>query len=150
MNQNVTSSPELFSDDWARAWMHAINESPYRESGASWNDRLLVRMDDGPSFLLELSGGECRSLERIPEAETDGGAPGAQVVASTTYNMVVEGTLAETGYHALYEVLDGRGILPALREGVGLLQRDESRHIAYGVYLLTRLIRVDAPMSPSA
>ncbi len=67
-------------------------------------------------------------------------SPRAQLEASATYNMIVEGTLAETGYHALYGILDERGILPGLREGTGLLQRDESRHIAYGVYLITRLI----------
>ncbi len=67
-------------------------------------------------------------------------SPEAQLRASATYNMIVEGTLAETGYHALYEVLDRRKILPGLREGIGLLQRDESRHIAYGVHLIGRLI----------
>lgn len=67
-------------------------------------------------------------------------SPEAQLNAAATYNMIVEGTLAETGYHALYEVLDRRGILNGLRTGVGLLQRDESRHIAYGVHLITRLV----------
>jgi ribonucleoside-diphosphate reductase beta chain len=67
-------------------------------------------------------------------------SPRAQLEASATYNMIVEGTLAETGYHALYRILDERGILHGLREGTGLLQRDESRHIAYGVFLITRLI----------
>lgn len=75
-------------------------------------------------------------------------SPLAQVYASTTYNMVVEGTLAETGYQALYTVLDSRGILPGLREGIGLLQRDESRHIAYGVHLLTRLLAADPNLIP--
>jgi ribonucleoside-diphosphate reductase beta chain len=60
--------------------------------------------------------------------------------------MIVEGVLAETGYHALYRILDERRILPGLREGTGLLQRDESRHIAYGVYLITRLIRGDSEL----
>lgn len=84
--------------------------------------------------------------EELPAAlnRLDGDpSPAAQVHASTTYNMVVEGTLAETGYHALYTVLDSRSILPGLREGIGLLQRDESRHIAYGVHLLTRLLAAD-------
>lgn len=64
----------------------------------------------------------------------------AQVRASTTYNMVVEGMLAETGYHVYFTVVDERGIMPGFREGIWNLKRDESRHIAYGVYLLTRLI----------
>ena len=67
-------------------------------------------------------------------------SPAAQVRASVTYNMIVEGTLAETGYHAYYAMLERNDLLPGLREAVGQLKRDESRHIAYGVYLLSRLV----------
>jgi ribonucleoside-diphosphate reductase beta chain len=68
----------------------------------------------------------------------------AQVRASVTYHMVVEGILAETGYHAYFTVLEKHNILPGTRQGVYLLKRDESRHIAYGVYLLSRLVAVEA------
>lgn len=64
----------------------------------------------------------------------------ALIAASVTYNMVVEGTLAETGYQAFYSVLEDRGIMPGVTEGIRLLQRDESRHIAFGVHLISRLI----------
>lgn len=67
----------------------------------------------------------------------------AQVEASVTYNMIVEGTLAETGYHAYHAMLEREGLLPGLREGIGLLRRDESRHVAYGLHLLTRHIADD-------
>ena len=70
-------------------------------------------------------------------------SPAAQLRASATYNMVVEGTLAETGYHAFYTVLESRGIMPGVTEGIRLLQRDESRHIAYGIHLISRLIRAN-------
>ncbi len=73
-------------------------------------------------------------------------SPAAQIRASATYNMVVEGTLAETGYHAYYEMLQRNNLLPGLREGIGLLKRDESRHIAYGIYLLSRLIAQDTSL----
>lgn len=73
----------------------------------------------------------------------DDPSPAAQVRASATYNMVVEGMLAETGYHIFYNVLDSRQIGPGLREGVGKTKLDESRHIAYGVYLISRLIAAD-------
>jgi ribonucleoside-diphosphate reductase beta chain len=69
------------------------------------------------------------------------GSPEAIVEASTTYNMVVEGTLAETGYQAFYTVLEQRGIMPGVTEGIRLLQRDESRHVAFGIYLIRRLIQ---------
>ncbi len=67
-------------------------------------------------------------------------SPAAQIRASITYNMVVEGVLAETGYHAYFQALERTGLMPGQREGVRLLKQDESRHIAYGLHLLTRLI----------
>lgn len=68
----------------------------------------------------------------------------AQVRASVTYNMIVEGVLAETGYHAYYTVFNQNGMLPGQVKGIGLLKQDESRHIAYGVYLISRLLAQDA------
>ena len=67
-------------------------------------------------------------------------SPSAQVCASVTYNMVVEGVLAETGYHAFFTMLERNDMMPGLRKGISLLKQDESRHIAYGVYLLSRLV----------
>jgi len=66
-------------------------------------------------------------------------SPVAQARASTTYNMIVEGVLAETGYHMFHEILVTRGILPGMQQMTALLKLDESRHIAYGLYLLSRL-----------
>ena len=71
--------------------------------------------------------------------ETDS-SPSAQIRASVTYNMVVEGVLAETGYHAFFTMLERNDLMPGLRKGISLLKQDESRHIAYGVYLLSRLV----------
>jgi ribonucleoside-diphosphate reductase beta chain len=67
----------------------------------------------------------------------------AQVRAAVTYNMIVEGVLAETGYHSYFLALERNDLMPGLREGIGLVKRDESRHIAYGVHLLSRLIADD-------
>ncbi len=68
----------------------------------------------------------------------------AQIRASVTYNMIIEGVLAETGYHGFREALEASGKQPGLLEGIRLVSRDESRHIRYGVFLLDRLIN-DAP-----
>jgi ribonucleoside-diphosphate reductase beta chain len=70
-------------------------------------------------------------------------SPVAQAKAVVTYTLIVEGVLAETGYHAFFTALEARDLLPGLRTGLGLVKRDESRHIAYGVYVLSRLIRDD-------
>ena len=82
----------------------------------------------------------CEELpEAMPALRTDD-SPVAQARASVTYNMVVEGMLAETGYHVYGELLAGRGILPGMQRVVRYLQQDEARHLAYGVHLLTRLV----------
>lgn len=67
-------------------------------------------------------------------------SPVAQAQASVTYNLIVEGVLAETGYHAYYEMLRRQGIMPGMQTVVDHLKRDESRHLAYGVFLLSRLV----------
>lgn len=60
--------------------------------------------------------------------------------ASVTYNMIVEGVLAETGYHSYHESLAANDLMPGLCGALVDVKRDESRHIAYGVYLLSRLV----------
>jgi ribonucleoside-diphosphate reductase beta chain len=81
--------------------------------------------------------------EKLPNALnalwTDS-SPAAQLKASATYNMIVEGTLAETGYEAYFNMLEERDLLPGLREGITYLKRDESRHIAFALHFLGRLL----------
>lgn len=81
--------------------------------------------------------------EALPEAMDrlrSDPSPLAQAEASVTYNLVVEGVLAETGYHAYFEMLRRNGIMPGMQTVVDHLKRDESRHLAYGVFLLSRLV----------
>lgn len=75
-------------------------------------------------------------------------SPAAQARASVTYNMIVEGVLAETGYEAYFAALERNNLMPGVRQGILLLKRDESRHIAYGVFLLSRLIAADPQLWP--
>ncbi|HZU61860.1 MAG TPA: R2-like ligand-binding oxidase [Solirubrobacteraceae bacterium] len=69
--------------------------------------------------------------------------------ASVTYNMVIEGVLAETGYHNYHQSLAVNGLMPGLCAGLVNIKRDESRHIAYGVYLLSRLVAEDDAVWPA-
>lgn len=67
----------------------------------------------------------------------------ALVRASVTYNMIIEGVLAETGYYGFRRSMQEEspaGELTGLLEAVSLIARDESRHIRYGVYLIDRLV----------
>jgi putative sterol carrier protein len=50
--------------------------------------------------------------------------------------MVVEATLAQPGQHFITDYLQRRDILPAFREGMEQIARDEQRHIGFGVKLL--------------
>jgi ribonucleoside-diphosphate reductase beta chain len=90
----------------------------------------------GPAYLRVFSDELPRAMDRLRFDSS----PAAQAAASVTYNMIVEGVLAETGYHAYDALLQRNGIMPGMQRIVASLRRDESRHIAYGVYLLSRLV----------
>ena len=75
-------------------------------------------------------------------------SPVNQARASVLYNMIIEGVLAETGYHSFFRMLDQTNSMPGLKQGLRLIQRDESRHIAYGVFLISRLVAEDPSLWP--
>ncbi len=110
----------------------------------NWMDEVL------PSATMRFDPGEPNKGnvfdEILPEAlqalNTDR-SPRAQMRAAVTYHMFVEGTLAELGYKIFYHCLEKRDVLPGLIAGMHLIQRDESRHIAFGTYFIQRLIRDD-------
>lgn len=91
---------------------------------------------EGPNYRQIFHEALPTALRRLREDSS----PVAQAEASVTYNMIVEGVLAETGYHAYYEILIKNEILPGMQKVVGHLKNDESRHLAYGVFLLSRLV----------
>jgi ribonucleoside-diphosphate reductase beta chain len=67
-------------------------------------------------------------------------SPENQVRASVLYNMIIEGVLAETGYYSYSRMIAPSGLMPGLMQGIQMIKRDESRHIAYGVFLISRLV----------
>jgi ribonucleoside-diphosphate reductase beta chain len=83
-------------------------------------------------FLEELP----TSLDRLRQDPS----PEALADAGVTYQMIVEGVLAETGYEAYASTLETNDLLPGMQTFVRNVQRDEARHVAYGVYLLSRLV----------
>lgn len=87
-------------------------------------------------------------LEILPETLQELGtdpSPVAQARAGVVYSVIVEGVLAETGHHAYDRILDRNDILPGMREAVRLVRRDESRHMAYGIYFLSHLVDGNGP-----
>ena len=75
-------------------------------------------------------------------------SPVNQARASVLYNMIVEGVLAETGYFSFFRLLTQNNIMPGLQQGIQYIKRDESRHIAYGVFLISRLVAQDKSLWP--
>lgn len=82
-----------------------------------------------------------QELPQAMQALREDTSPETQMRAAVTYHMIVEGVLAEFGYQFFYRSLKKRGVLPGLVEGIHQIQRDEVRHIAFGNFLIQRLIR---------
>lgn len=119
-------------------------ESTHVEFFQRWlNEVLPDKMGEGDT---PMPVGEPSAMlhQHLPAAMTalyDDRSPEAQMRASVAYHQIVEGVYAEFGYDIFYGAMDPTGILPGLREGVRNIQKDESRHIAFGTYLCQRIIR---------
>jgi ribonucleoside-diphosphate reductase beta chain len=61
-----------------------------------------------------------------------------------TYHLVVEGFLAVTGQKFIREWMSDHGLYPGFVEGFGLVERDEHRHIAFGMRYLSDAVAEDA------
>ncbi|MFC7326455.1 R2-like ligand-binding oxidase [Marinactinospora rubrisoli] len=70
-------------------------------------------------------------------------SPGNQVRASVTYNHIIEGSLALTGYYAWNHVCTARGIFPGMREIIRRIGDDERRHMAWGTFTCRRHVAAD-------
>src|SRR5256885_15882163 len=60
-----------------------------------------------------------------------------------SYSLVGEGVLGDAGYHVFSTALARGDSMPGFREGLRHAQADEDRHMAYGVFLLSRLVAQD-------
>jgi len=73
-------------------------------------------------------------------------SPEAVVKAACVYNLIVEGTLAETGYFAFRNIFKKVGLFPGLLRAIDYLNQDEGRHIQFGIYTIQRLVAGNAPL----
>jgi ribonucleoside-diphosphate reductase beta chain len=119
-------------------------EAKHTEFFRRWLDEVTGNRDD----LMHLMGPSWHRmfLEELPSTlgalVADDSRP-ALARALATYNVVVEGVLAETGYHYYRTVLELQGNLQGMLTGIQLIARDESRHLRFGIYMLQRLIAED-------
>ncbi len=85
--------------------------------------------------------------ERLPDAMhrlLADPSPAAQAEALVTYSLVGEGVLGDAGYHLFSTALARGDSMPGFRAGLKHSQADEDRHMAYGLFLLSRLV-AEAP-----
>ena len=81
---------------------------------------------------------ECAEALRKDPADTE-----ALVRGVTVYMIVIEGTLALTGARFILRYLKEVDKLPGFRQGFTAVNRDESRHVGFGVRYLADAIRED-------
>ena len=67
----------------------------------------------------------------------------ALVRGITVYMIVIEGTLALTGARFIIRNLKERGWFPGFTAGFTAVNRDESRHVGFGVKFLADAIKAD-------
>ncbi len=70
-------------------------------------------------------------------------SPVAQGEALVAYSLVGEGVLGDAGYHLFETAFAGGQLMPGFRDGLARSQADEARHVAYGLFLLSRLVAAD-------
>jgi ribonucleoside-diphosphate reductase beta chain len=112
-----------------RMWLDAVGMT----------DDLHGYLDAVPAYLRMFNEELPNSLSVL----TADPSPFAQVRACVTYNHVVEGMLALTGYFAWHRICVDRGILPGMQELVRRIGGDERRHMAWGTFTCRRHVAAD-------
>jgi ribonucleoside-diphosphate reductase beta chain len=102
--------------------------------------------DDLQGYLDDLPSYKKMFYEELPASldtlSTDP-SPAAQIRASVTYNHVIEGMMALTGYYAWHRICVERRILPGMQELVKRIGDDERRHMAWGTFTCRRHVATD-------
>jgi ribonucleoside-diphosphate reductase beta chain len=120
-------------------------EAKHTEVFRRWMDAVGLTSDlhpyvaDNP-FYRKLFYEELPGCLRVLESDP---SPVNQIRASVTYNHVIEGSLALTGYYAWQKICTGRGILPGMQELVRRIGDDERRHMAWGTFTCRRHVAAD-------
>lgn len=122
-----------------------FEEARHTEAFRRWFDAVGVS-DDLNGLVDDNPGYRAIFYEALPEALGalhEDPSPANQIRASVTYNHIVEGVLALTGYHAWNTVCRERGILPGMQSIVRHIGQDERRHMAWGTFTCRRHVAAD-------
>jgi ribonucleoside-diphosphate reductase beta chain len=123
----------------------AFEEAKHTQVFRLWLDAVGMT-EDLQSYLEPLPAYRTMFYEELPDclnALSSDASPAAQIRASVTYNHVVEGMLALTGYYAWHKICVARGILPGMQELVRRIGDDERRHMAWGTFTCRRHVAAD-------
>jgi ribonucleoside-diphosphate reductase beta chain len=93
--------------------------------------------DEYRQLFDEILGGCAETLRKDPSDMSE------LVRGVTVYMVVIEGTLALTGARFIIRSLKQNDWLPGFRQGFTAVNRDESRHVGFGVKFLADAIRED-------
>jgi len=123
----------------------AFEEAKHTQVFRLWLDAVGIT-DDLQGYFDELPSYRQMFYEELPHslhALSNDASPAAQIRASVTYNHIVEGMLALTGYYAWHKICVKRGILPGMRELIRRIGDDERRHMAWGSFTCRRHVAAD-------
>jgi len=123
----------------------AFEEAKHTQVFRLWLDAVGIR-DDLHGYLDPLPAYRQMFYDELPDclnALSVDPSPAAQVRASATYNHIVEGMLALTGYYAWHKICVDRSILPGMQELVRRIGDDERRHMAWGTFTCRRHVAAD-------
>ncbi len=123
----------------------AFEEAKHTQVFRMWLDTVGVT-DDLHRYLDDLPAYRQMFYEELPDclhALSIDPSPAAQVRAAVTYNHIVEGMLALTGYYAWHRICVDRGILPGMQQLVRHISDDERRHMAWGTFTCRRHVAAD-------
>ena len=123
----------------------AFEEAKHTQVFRLWLDAVGMT-EDLQTYLEPLPAYRTLFYDELPDclnALSSDASPAAQVRASVTYNHVVEGMLALTGYYAWHKICVERGILPGMQELVRRIGDDERRHMAWGTFTCRRHVAAD-------
>jgi ribonucleoside-diphosphate reductase beta chain len=123
----------------------AFEEAKHTQVFRLWLDAVGIS-DDLHGYLDDLPAYRQMFNEELPDsldALRIDPSPASQVRASVTYNHIVEGMLALTGYYAWHKICVERGILPGMQELIQRIGDDERRHMAWGTFTCRRHVAAD-------
>ncbi|MCV7092589.1 R2-like ligand-binding oxidase [Mycobacterium interjectum] len=123
----------------------AFEEAKHTVAFRLWLDAVGVT-SDLHRYLDELPAYKQIFNKELPEALNAlavNPAPAIQVRASATYNHIVEGMMALTGYYAWHRICANRGILPGMQKLIRCVSDDERRHMAWGTFTCRRHVAAD-------